>query len=685
MKFKLESDYKPTGDQPNAIAELLDGLKKGKKEQTLLGVTGSGKTFTVANVIEKIQKPTLVIAHNKTLAAQLYAEFKEFFPKNAVHFFVSYYDYYQPEAYIARSDTYIEKEATINEEIDRLRLASTTSLMTRKDVIVVASVSCIYGLGSPEEYGKMALRVKKGQKISREDVLIALTNMQYDRNEIDFSRGKIRARGDVVEVYPSNDEQVYRFQFDGAVLEKIKVVDWLTGEISEEIEEAMVFPARHWVTERSKILLAVENIRLELIDSLAKMRKENKLLEAQRLEQRTNYDIEMLLETGICNGIENYSRHLSFRKPGSPPSTLLDYFPKDFLTVVDESHMTIPQIGGMYHGDRARKNSLVEYGFRLPSAKDNRPLKFEEFEERVGERIYVSATPADFELQRSTDGKIKDHEQFYKLEERGADVDGVVEQIIRPTGLVDPTIEIRPTEHQIDSVIDEIKKRVMNKQRVLITTLTKRMAEDLTTFLKEAGIKAEYLHSDVVTLERSGILRDLRLGVYDVIVGINLLREGLDLPEVSLVIILDADKEGFLRSDQALIQTMGRAARHLEGRVIMYADQETGSMKRAIAETTRRRNIQEAYNKSHNITPESIVRSVRENILAQREIEVKDAKFDLDKIPAEEVPSIIKELEKHMDLAAKNLEFEKAATYRDQIKALREIELTKQFKRRIKK
>ena len=557
-KFVLKSNYKPTGDQPAAIDALVQNLDKGVKQQTLLGVTGSGKTFTMANVVSRIQKPTLVLCHNKTLAAQLFSEFKQFFPNNAVHYFVSYFDYYQPEAYIARSDTYIEKDSQINEEIDRLRHAATSSLLSRQDVLIVASVSCIYGIGSVEDYGDLAVSIKVGETRRRDKLLRHLTDIQYQRNDIDFHRGTFRVRGDVVDIYPASEELAYRVEFFGDVIEKITKIDPLTGEILRALKSLKVYPGSHYVTPHDKLKLALGNIRQELTDRLIDFKKNGQLLEAQRLEQRTNFDLEMLEETGFVKGIENYSRYLTNREPGEQPATLLDYFPDDYLMFIDESHMTIPQVRGMYNGDRARKEVLVEHGFRLPSALDNRPLNFTEFEKHVNNVVYVSATPAEYELSRSSKP---------------------VEQIIRPTGLIDPQIEVRPVTHQVDDLVDEIKKTTDKHHRVLVTTLTKRMAEDLTDYLKELKIKVAYLHSEVETMERTDILRDLRLGVYDVVVGINLLREGLDLPEVSLVAILDADKEGFLRSEQALIQTIGRAARHQEGRVVMYADHQTGSMK----------------------------------------------------------------------------------------------------------
>ena len=652
-KFKIVSKLKPAGDQPEAIQALVAGLKKGYQYQTLLGVTGSGKTFTMANVIEKIQKPTLVIAHNKTLAAQLASEFREFFPDNAVHYFVSYYDYYQPEAYIPQTDTYIAKDASINDEIDRLRNAATEALLTRKDVIIVASVSCIYGLGNPEVYQNLSIDLKVGKSYKRDKLLLQLTNIQYSRNDINFVRSSFRVRGEVVEIFPSYAETAYRLEFFGDELTRIREVDYLTGEILRELKEYTIFPAKHFVTPQDKLKGAIEGIRQELKGRLSELNQHNRLLEAQRLEQRTNYDIEMLQTVGYVSGIENYSRYMDDREAGSPPATLLHYFPDDFLMFIDESHMTVPQIRGMYNGDRARKEVLVEHGFRLPSAYDNRPLKDIEFNKLINQVVYVSATPSHEELSNSKQ---------------------VVEQIVRPTGLLDPEVEIRPIDGQVDDLMEEINKRVQAGQRVLVTTLTKRMSEDLTTFLQEAGIKVQYLHSDVDTLERIDILRDLRLGKYDVLVGINLLREGLDLPEVSLVAILDADKEGFLRSDTALIQTFGRAARHLDGRVIMYADQITGSMQRAMDECSRRRVKQIEFNKEHNIKPASIIKAIKDIHPAKYD-DVPEKK-ELDafrrKANAEEIEATIRQLEDEMDLAARNLEFEKAAEIRDRVEFLRQ-------------
>ncbi|HSW37274.1 MAG TPA: excinuclease ABC subunit UvrB [Candidatus Saccharimonadales bacterium] len=643
-KFQLKSDYKPTGDQPGAIAQLTKGVRDNLHHQTLLGVTGSGKTFTMANVIQNIQKPTLVLSHNKTLAAQLYTEFKNFFPDNAVHYFVSYFDYYQPEAYIPRSDTYIEKDSQINEEIDRLRHAATDSLLTRKDVIIVASVSCIYGIGSVEDYNSLSVSIKKGELKKRDKLLRHLTDIQYQRNDLDFHRSTFRVRGDVVDVYPAGEELAYRLEFFGDEIDRITQIDPLTGEILKNLDQLQIFPGSHYVTPFEKLKVALGQIENELGQRLSQFKKEGKLLEAQRLEQRTRFDLEMLEETGFVKGIENYSRYLTNREPGEQPATLLDYFPDDYLMFIDESHMTIPQVRGMYNGDRARKEVLVDYGFRLPSALDNRPLTFTEFERHLNQVVYVSATPAEYELSRSPEP---------------------AQQVIRPTGLLDPPIEVRPIEGQIDDLINEIKATTDKHQRVLVTTLTKRMSEDLAEYLQEINIKVAYLHSDIDTLERTDILRDLRLGVYDVLVGINLLREGLDLPEVSLVAILDADKEGFLRSEQALIQTVGRAARHEQGHVVMYADHVTSSMQRTIDETTRRRKIQEAYNREHGITPTGIKRAVEKGMRPDLPEEAKRAKLDLKKIPKDEYGSLIKDLTAQMDLAAANLQFETAAELRD--------------------
>lgn len=645
--FHLSSDYQPTGDQPAAIAELVERLEGRAKEQTLLGVTGSGKTFTMANIIAKRNVPTLVLAHNKTLAAQLYSEFKQFFPENEVHYFVSYFDYYQPEAYIASSDTYIEKDSAINEEIDRLRHAATDALLTRRDTIIVASVSCIYGIGSPSDYSSLAVRIKKGERRLRDKLLRHLTDIQYHRNDIDFSRGNFRVHGDVVDIFPAGGESALRVEFFGDEIDRITRINPLTGEIIGEPEEVTIFPGSHFVTPEDKLKLALGKIRAELDERLKFFEKHNKYLEAQRIQQRTKFDLEMLEETGFVKGIENYSRYLTDREPGEQPMTLLDYFPDDFLMFVDESHMTLPQVRGMYNGDRARKEILVEYGFRLPSALDNRPLRFDEFTKHINQVVYVSATPGDYEIGRSPKP---------------------TEQIIRPTGLVDPKIEVRPIDGQIDDLIAEIRDRIAKHQRVLVTTLTKRMAEDLSAYLADLDIKTAYIHSDVETLERSDILRDLRTGVYDVLVGINLLREGLDLPEVSLVAIMDADKEGFLRSASALIQTIGRAARHVDGTVLMYADVVTGSMKAAMDETNRRRDIQEAYNTEHGITPTSIAKSVDEGLRAIiPKSNDKKSSIDLKKIPKDELPGLIKDLTAQMELASANLEFEKAAELRDAI------------------
>ncbi len=655
-QFEIVSDFKMTGDQPQAVDKLVEGLNKGFKQQTLLGVTGSGKTFTMANIIARVQRPTLVMCHNKTLAAQLYSEFKEFFPYNAVEYFVSYYDYYQPEAYIPRTDTYIEKESEVNEEIDKLRHAATRSLFSRRDTLIVASVSCIYGLGEPEEYRSFILSLKRGETILLARLLRRLVDMQYQRNDMDFTRGKFRVRGDTMEIQPAYEDTALRIEFFGDTVDRILQIDPLTGEILSEKDYIDIYPAKHFVTSQEKLLLAIQSIQAELQEQLSFLRANNKLLEAARLEQRTRYDLEMFREAGYCQGVENYSRHLSQRPPGSTPWTLLDYFPDDYLLFIDESHMTIPQIRGMYHGDISRKQTLVDYGFRLPSALDNRPLNFTEFNQRVNQVIYTSATPSPYEYEQSQQ---------------------VVEQLVRPTGLLEPTIEIKPTTGQIDDLLYQIKTRVDKKQRSLVTTLTKRMAEELADYLLEMGIKTHYLHSEVDTLERVEILRDLRLGVYDVIVGINLLREGLDLPEVSLVAILDADKEGFLRSRGAFIQTMGRAARHIEGHVILYADTVTQSMQEAIEETSRRRRIQENYNQEHGITPQGIqkaVRDITERIAASvAEEKTSYSAAEQVKLPAdrEQVTRLIKDLEGQMKQAAKSLEFEKAALLRDRIISLR--------------
>lgn len=687
MKFKLKANFKPAGDQLIAIKKLVAGIERGFHRQTLLGVTGSGKTYAMAAVIEKTQKPALVISHNKTLAAQLAEEFKEFFPDNAVEYFVSYYDYYQPEAYIPRTDTYIAKDASINEQIDRLRHSSMEAVLTRNDVIVVASVSCIYGLGSPTNYLESRIEIQKGQKLERKELLRKLTQLQYVRNDIDFTRGRFRVRGDVVDIYPAGEEYIVRVEFFGPVVESISLLDDLTGRPiqnpslhhqrdpsalpqGDSADRAVIFPSTFFMTPRDKLQKALNDIRNECTERIATLKKRGKLLEAQRLWQRTTYDLEMIEELGYVSGIENYSRHLDGRAAGEPPATLLDYFTHSFgnppagggfLTFIDESHMSVPQLGAMYGGDLARKKNLIDHGFRLPSAKDNRPLQFHEFEDRVGQTIFVSATPSQFEYNTS---------------------EQIVEQIVRPTGLLDPTIEVKPTQHQVDDVIDQIQDRVKKKQRVLVTTLTKRMAEELSGYLRELGIKAAYIHSDVETFERLDILRNLRRGTYDVLVGINLLREGLDLPEVSLVAIMDADKEGYLRSDTSLIQTMGRAARHAEGHVVMYADTITGSMKRAIDETQRRRKTQEAFNKKHRITPKSIVKDIRSSLplMKGEKVGVTEA-IEAEDIPLDHIEHAIKELTSKMELAAQNLEFERAAQLRDAITALRR----KQRKRKTEK
>lgn len=648
-KFELVSQYKPQGDQPKAIKEIVERFKNNEKHLTLLGATGTGKTFTVSNVIKEINRPTLVIAHNKTLAGQLYSEFKEFFPNNAVEYFVSYYDYYQPEAYVPSTDTYIEKDASINDEIDKLRHSATSALFEREDVLIVASVSCIYGLGSPEEYRDLVLSLRVGMEMERNQVLRKLVDIQYSRNDIDFQRGTFRVRGDSIEIIPaSKEEHCIRVEFFGDEIDRIREVDALTGEIIGDREHVAIFPASHFVTREEKMKIAIENIEKELEEQLEKFRNEGKLLEAQRLEQRTRYDLEMMREMGFCSGIENYSRHLTLREPGATPYTLLDYFPEDSLIVIDESHVTLPQIRGMYNGDRARKMTLVEHGFRLPSALDNRPLQFEEFEKHIDKILYVSATPGDYELEKSPK---------------------VIEQIIRPTGLLDPKISVRPIKGQIDDLISEINKRIERNERVLVTTLTIKMSEDLTNYLQEMGIKVAYLHSEIKTLERIEIIRDLRLGVYDVLVGINLLREGLDIPEVSLVAILDADKEGFLRSERSLIQTIGRAARNENGEVIMYADKITKSMQIAIDETNRRRQIQEEYNKVHGITPKTIKKDIRDVIRATYDSveEVKQDTKEYKSLTKEEKLELIEKLEAEMKQAAKDLDFEKAMELRDAI------------------
>ncbi len=660
-EFKIISDYKPTGDQPQAIEKLAEGIIKGIRHQVLLGVTGSGKTFTMANVVEKVQKPTLVIAHNKTLAAQLYNEFKELFPENAVEYFVSYYDYYQPEAYLPTTDTYIEKDSSINEQIDRMRHSATNALFERNDVIVVASVSCIYGLGSPEAYHGMLLFLEQGQHIERNDILRKLVDIQYTRNDFDFQRGTFRVRGDVCEIFPASYESTaIRVEMFGDEIDVISEFDPLLGTPLRKLEKIAIYPGSHYVIPETRMKAAVDGIHEELRERIQQFRKMNKLIEAQRIEQRTMFDLEMIQEMGYCHGIENYSRHLSGRAPGEPPPTLIDYFPKDYLLIVDESHATIPQIGGMYNGDRARKTTLVEFGFRLPSALDNRPLNFDEFNERTHQLVYVSATPADYEVEKS--GR------------------RIIEQVIRPTGLIDPRISIRPVKGQVDDLLDEVRKRAESKERVLVTTLTKRMAEDLTEHYKELNVKVAYLHSDIDTLERVDIIRDLRMGKYDVLIGINLLREGLDIPEVSLVAILDADKEGFLRSARSLIQTMGRAARNVNGEVILYAENITDSMHKAIAETNRRRAVQEEYNKKHNITPQSI----RKNIQAALRTVYEQDYFTVpiaaeeagEYVPTVNLPALIASLEKQMRAAAKDLDFETAAELRDKIRSLRQQEMT---------
>ena len=651
-RFILHSDYQPTGDQPQAIQQLVNGLRSGEREQTLLGVTGSGKTFTMANIIAERNVPTLILAHNKTLAAQLFSEFKQFFPENEVHYFVSYFDYYQPEAYIASSDTYIEKDSAINEEIDRLRHAATDALLTRRDVIIVASVSCIYGLGSPNDYYDLSITVKTGERRLQDKFLRQLMDIQYHRNDIDFARGTFRVRGDVVDVFPASGETAYRVEFFGDDVDRITHIDPLTGEIIDEPSQFTLFPSSHYATPKQKIQAAIEGIRREYDERVAWFEANNKLLEAQRLAQRTKYDLEMLEQTGFVKGIENYSRYLTNREPGEQPATLLDYFPDDFLMMIDESHVTVPQVRGMYNGDRARKEVLVQYGFRLPSALDNRPLRFDEFDRHINQVIYVSATPGDYELERSLKP---------------------AQQVIRPTGLLDPEISVRPTDGQVDDLVAEIKDRIDKKQRVLVTTLTKRMAEDLSSYLTDMGVKTAYIHSEIDTLERGDILRDLRMGVYDVLVGINLLREGIDLPEVSLVAIMDADKEGFLRSERSLIQTIGRAARHVNGAVIMYGDTITDSMRVAIDETKRRRSIQQAYNQEHGITPRGITKAIDEGlraIIPQKEDE--KPKLDLKKIPKDEYASLVKDLTGQMKLASANLEFERAAELRDLIAEIKQ-------------
>ena len=653
-RFELVADFKMTGDQPQAVARLAQGVNDGAIFQTMLGVTGSGKTFTMANIVQEVQRPTIVMAHNKTLAAQLASEFKEFFPHNAVEYFVSYYDYYQPEAYVPQSDTYIEKDSSVNEELDKLRLSATTSLLTRRDVLIVASVSCIYGLGDPEDYFNLVAQVKVGEVRNRRQLVRQLVDMHYERNDMDLSRGKFRIRGDTLEIIPAYEEAAIRVQFFGDEVERIVQLDPLTGEVLADLAEIAIYPANHFVTSKEKLEAAIVDIGVELEERLGEMRAEGKILEAARLESRTHYDLEMLQETGFCSGVENYSRHLSRRAPGSCPWTLLDYFPEDYLMFVDESHMTLPQVRGMYHGDMSRKKTLVDFGFRLPSAMDNRPLNFEEYESHINQVIYVSATPAAFEMQRST---------------------ATVEQVIRPTGLLDPTLEVKPTEGQIDDLLEQIKIRVDRSERILVTTLTKRMAEELADYLSEMGVRNNYLHSDIQTLDRIEILRDLRLGVFDVVVGINLLREGLDLPEVSLVAILDADKEGYLRSKTSLIQTIGRAARHSNGHVIMYADRITDSMRTAIDETNRRRAIQGAFNKEHGIEPQSIQKEVHDITEGIKAIAESRTRYDVvrKEMSRSDMYRVVKDLEVQMKEAAKNLQFEKAAQFRDEIYELRRL------------
>lgn len=648
-EFKLKAPYKPTGDQPQAIAELVKGFKEGNQCQTLLGVTGSGKTFTMANVIQQLQKPTLVIAHNKTLAAQLYGEFKEMFPENAVEYFVSYYDYYQPEAYVPSSDTYIAKDSSVNDEIDKLRLSATASLIERRDVIIISSVSCIYGLGEPENFEKMMVSLRPGMEKDRDEVLRQLIDIQYDRNEMDFKRGTFRVHGDVVEVIPANKaDMAVRIEFFGDEIDRITKVDVLTGEIKSELSHVAIFPASHYVVGKEDLERAVKAIEEELEEQIKYFKSEGKLLEAQRISERTNFDIEMMRETGFCSGIENYSRHLTGSAAGQPPRTLLDYFPDDFIMMIDESHKTVPQVGGMYHGDQSRKRTLVDYGFRLPSALDNRPLSFDEFEQKIDQVLFVSATPGPYEAE---------HELLR------------AEQVIRPTGLLDPEVEVRPVEGQIDDLISEVNKEVAKKNKILITTLTKRMAEDLTDYMRELGIRVRYLHSDIDTLERTEIVRDMRLDVFDVLVGINLLREGLDIPEITLVAILDADKEGFLRSETSLIQTIGRAARNAEGHVIMYADVMTDSMKQAIEETERRRKVQMAYNEAHGITPQTIKKSVRDLIAVSKKVAAEEVRMEKDpeSMSEKELEKLAKELTKQMKKAAAELNFEAAAELRDKL------------------
>ena len=658
--FNLNSKYDAAGDQPKAISSLSKGLKSGLKQQTLLGITGSGKTFTMANVINDYSKPTLILSHNKTLAAQLYSEFKEFFPDNAVHYFVSYFDYYQPEAYIARSDTYIEKDSAINEEIDRLRHAATAALLSRKDVIIVASVSCIYGIGSIADYTSMTLHLKLQERRVRDKLLRQLNDIQYQRNDVSFERGSFRVRGENLDIFPVGEECAYRIEFFGDEIDKIKKINYLTGEVIESLTELSIFPAKHYVTPREQLNHAMENIRSETEQRVKWFKANDLLIEAQRIESRVKYDLEILEQTGYVKGIENYARYLTNREPGAQPATLLDYFPDDYLMLIDESHMTIPQVGGMYNGDRARKQNLVEHGFRLPSALDNRPLNFTEFERHINKVVYVSATPAEYELSRSTN---------------------IAEQVIRPTGLLDPVIEVRSSDNQVDDLLAEIRVRVSRGQRTLVTTLTKRIAEDLSEYISEMGIKVQYIHSDVDTLDRIDILRDLRLGIYDVLIGINLLREGLDLPEVSLVAIIDADKEGFLRSETSLIQTIGRAARHQEGTVIMYADKVTGSMKRAIDITVERRKLQKEYNKKHGITPKTVEKSLAESMNSEKNVDTSGLdKIDFKKIPKDELLFITKQLKEQMELAAANLQFEKAADIRDQLEVIEDNMSSKKFR-----